>query len=216
MAWFVSFTLKRERTRHAARALPLRHRSVSGQVSGFRRLDYHHSPSGRTRTCDLGGLMPCPKLKWRASLTPAKAPVSRRNFAQHSLICLGLYKCLNDSPSSQVVVPAGIEPARRHYFQAHRRGTRTPSLTERNPITHGPVPRFPRHPGHGEGEMPLAKVLAAGCSTRRGDRYISGPTRPCHLLGIGIYRARLNPVLHRLHPCDLSAEDVFRFASRDA
>lgn len=54
---------KMKRTRHAARALPLRHRSVSGQVSGFRRLDYHHTPSGRTRTCDLGGLMPCPKVK---------------------------------------------------------------------------------------------------------------------------------------------------------
>lgn len=60
-----------------------------------------------------------------------------------------------------------------------------------------------------------AKVLANPCGTRHADRYISRPTRPCHLLGIGIYRARLNPVLHRLDPCDLSAGDVFRFASRD-
>jgi len=44
---------------HARR--PLRHRPVSGRVSGFPRLGYHHQPPGRTRTCDLGGLMPCPK-----------------------------------------------------------------------------------------------------------------------------------------------------------
>lgn len=117
---------------------------------------------------------------------------------------------------AQVVVPAGIEPARRHYFQAHRRGACTPSLTERNPITHGPDTCFPcLHRVVAKAKCRLAKVLANLCGTRHADRYISGPTRPCHLLGIGICRARLDPVLHRLDPCDLSAGDVFRFASRD-
>ena len=112
---------------------------------------------------------------------------------------------------AQVVVPAGIEPARRHYFQAHRRGTRTPSLTERNGTIHGPATRFPLHSSHGEGEMPLAKVLAIECGTCHADRYISRPTRPCHLLGIGIYRARLNPVLGRLNPslCRQGKSSVF-------
>lgn len=53
---------KTKRTRHVARALPLRHRLVSGRVSGSPRLDYHHSPSERSRTSYLGGIMPCPKI----------------------------------------------------------------------------------------------------------------------------------------------------------
>ena len=53
---------KTKRTRHTARALPLRHRLVSGRVSGSPRLDYHPSPSERSRTSYLGGIMPCPKI----------------------------------------------------------------------------------------------------------------------------------------------------------
>lgn len=70
---------------------------------------------------------------------------------------------------AQVVVPAGIEPARRHYFQAHRRGACTPSLTERNGTIHGPASRVPRQRGHGRvnftGVSPDLSNLAALCST---------------------------------------------------
>lgn len=77
--------LKLERTRHAARALPLRHRPVSGRVSGFPRLDYHHQPPGRTRTCDLGGLMPCPKVK--CVLARLSRAASGRHARRSPFIC---------------------------------------------------------------------------------------------------------------------------------
>ena len=117
-----------------------------------------------------------------------------------SFICQWAHEVSNER-RAQVVVPAGIEPARRHYFQAHRRGTRTPSLTERNGTSRQRL--WP-------GQTRYVDAVNSGALA-----YLSRPTRPAHLLALGICCARFDPVLHRLHPCDLSAGDVFRLASRD-
>jgi hypothetical protein len=54
---------------------------------------------------------------------------------------------------AQVVVPAGIEPARRHYFQAHRRGAYSESHgAERYNSRSSRMLSFSW--GRGEGEMP--------------------------------------------------------------
>lgn len=128
-----------------------------------------------------------------------------------SFICQWAHEVSNER-RAQVVVPAGIEPARRHYFQAHRRGACTPSLTERNGTIHGPDTCFPYlHRVVAKAKCRLAKVLANLCGTRHADRYISRPTRPAHLLVLGIYRARLNPVSGRLNPslCRQGKSSVF-------
>lgn len=81
----------------------------------------------------------------------ARAPISLHllraanpRASSLSFICQWAHEVSNER-RAQVVVPAGIEPARRHYFQAHRRGACTPSLTERNGTIHGPAACFPFH-----------------------------------------------------------------------
>ena len=105
-----------------------------------------------------------------------------------------------------MVVPAGFEPARRLYFQVHRRGTRTPGRTERNGTIHGPVTRRPKQVirvtagANFTGSCPVYQIPAIECGTSRADRYISRPTRPMHPLAFGICCARLNLVWKRTPP----------------
>lgn len=119
-----------------------------------------------------------------------------------------------------MVVPSGLEPARRLYFRVHRRGTCAPGFTERNGTIHGPVACRPYPFESRQGQtLPACvrpiKSPAVECGTPHADRYISRPTRPVHPLAPGISCARLTPVWKRLYPSPLTAGRVFRFPPRD-
>ena len=69
----------------------------------------------------------------------------------------------------QMVVPAGLEPARHFYFQVHRRGTCTPGFTERYGTIHGPVTCYPYsfESRHGANFTGLYSVYQISCYRMR-------------------------------------------------